>query len=90
MLTNEKELTESEKLRFESLIRDVLNHPFLHCDPYSLDDKTIISDAKQRGEKFNNHLGFSMEYLDQCCSICKIGNIYTAENPYTRGGDSVL
>lgn len=71
------------KNHFEKYLRDILNHPFLHYHPYLIDDEIIEDDAKSRAYKYSNIPKSLIEYMDQCCCMCYIGEITKQENPYT-------
>lgn len=81
------ELSQSQK--FEFLIYDIINHPFLHYHPFLKTDEEVVSNAKERAQNFNTSPASFIEFLDQCCCICYIGSIKDEENPYTSDGEIV-
>lgn len=80
------ELTQHQE--FESLIINIINHPFLHYHPYLLDDDKVIQDAEKRAQIFDKIPDTIIEFLDQCCCICHIGDI-NLEETYISNGDFV-
>ena len=79
----------NSSIDFNSFILKVLNHPFLHYNPYLLDEDIVIGDAERRALNFKEYPNTIIDYLDQCCCLCYIGKIRTEENPYTSNGEIV-
>lgn len=72
--------------KFNTLLNDIINHPFLHYHPYLLDDDKIIQDAQKRAKCYSKFPNSVLEYLDQCCCLGYIGSLKIEENPYTSDG----